>query len=150
MYGDIMKSRTKEKRKQRKEGNKMKINKMNMIIGYPEGCVIEQTTKIAEKFESMGFEVIANMAMIKTKRDEWGIRDYYIIKGSKRIIIGTVYRSNGTTNNVSTYLDLHETPHGENIDGYCGILHRVDKVKITKDSGERAINNKINRILEQF
>jgi len=129
----------------------MKINKMNLIISYPEeGCVIEHTTKIAEKFESMGFEVIANMGMLETKCDEWGIRDYYIIKGSKRIIIGTVYRSNGTSSNVSTYLEIHETPHGENIDGYCGILHRVDRVKITKDSGERAINNKINRILEQF
>lgn len=129
----------------------MKINKMNLIIAYPEeSCVIEHTTKIAERFEEMGFEVVANMGMLKTKCDEWGIYNYDIIKGSKRITIETVYRSNGTTNNVSTYIELIETPHGEEIEDYRGILHRVDKVKITKDAGERAINNKINRILEQF
>lgn len=129
----------------------MKINKMNMIIGYPEeSCVIEHTTKIAEEFESRGFEVIANMGMLRTKCDEWGIFDYSIIKGSKRITIETVGRRNGTANNVSTYIELIETPHGENIEGYCGILHRIDKVKITKDAGKRAIDNKINKILEQF
>ena len=129
----------------------MKINKMNMILAYPEeSCVIEHTTKIAEEFESRGFEVIANMGMLRTKCDEWGILNYYIIKGSKRITIDTVYRNNGTANNVSTYIELIETPNGEDIEDYCGILHTIDKVKITKDSGKRAIDNKINKILEQF
>lgn len=144
----------------------MKINKMNMIIVYPEeSCVIEHTTKIAEAFEANGFEVVANMGMLadskelqeearKTDKEnwlgEWGTSNYTIIKGSKKIIIGTVYRKNGTSANVSTYIEIIETPHGENIEGYYGILNRIDKVKITKDSGERAINNKINKILEKF
>lgn len=128
----------------------MKIDKMNVILGY-EACAIEHTTKIAELFEAMGFEVTANMGMLREKNcEEWGIWNYVVIKGSKKITISTVYRSNGTAQNVSTYIDLLETHNGENIDGYCGMLHRIERVKITKDAGERAISNKINKILEKF
>lgn len=129
----------------------MKIHKMNLILVYPEeSCVIEHTTKIAELFEERGFDVIANMGMLKEKCDEWGINHYTIIKGSKEIVIGTVYRSNGTANNVSTYIEILETHNGENIEGHWGCLRRIDRIKITKDAGERAINNKINKILEKF
>ncbi len=123
----------------------MKIHKMNLILVYPEeSCVIEHTTKIAELFEERGFDVIANMGMLKEKCDEWGIDHYTITKGSKKIVIGTVYRSNGTANNVSTYIEIIETI------GNWGCSRRIDRIKITKDAGERAINNKINKILEKF
>ena len=130
----------------------MKINKTRCILVYPEeSCVIEHTTKIAEVFEKRGYDVIANMGMLGKKCDEWGIYNYNIIKDSKEIKIGTVWRRNGAISNVSTYIEIYETPHGENIEeGYCGFLNRIERIKITKDSGERAINNKINKILEKF
>ena len=144
----------------------MKNNKMNMIICHPkEGCVIDHTTKVAEAFETKGFEVVANMGMLADSKElqeeaqkvrkenwrgEWGVTDYTITKGDKRIVIKTVYRRNGTGQNVSTRIIVMQTQHGENIEGYWGVLNRIFEAKILKDAGERAINNKINKALENF
>ena len=144
----------------------MKINKANMIVIHPkESCVIDHTTKIAEAFEAKGFEVVATMGMLAESKElqeeaqkvhkenwigEWGVTEYTITKDDKRIMIKTVYRRNGTEQNVSTRIEIVQTPSGENINGYWGILNRVFETKILKDAGEKAINNKINKAIENF
>ena len=145
----------------------MKSVKHNLILCNSKECVvIEHTTKIAEAFERKGLEVVANMGMIADSKElqeearkvhkenwlgEWGVNDYTVTKGDKRITIKTVYRRNGTGQNVSTRITILQTPHGENIEGYWGgILNRIYEAKILKDAGERAINNKINKALEVF
>lgn len=144
----------------------MKNVKHNLILCNSKECiVIEHTTKVAEAFEAKGLEVVANMGMIADSKEleeeaekvrkenwlgEWGVNDYTVTKGDKRITIKTVYRRNGTGQNVSTRIEIVQTPHGENIEGYWGVLNRIFEAKILKDAGERAINNKIDKALENF
>lgn len=126
----------------------MKINKMNLILVYPEESrAIEHTTKIAQALEARGFEVIENLAQMGENSDEYGAYNYTIYKDSKELRISTVHRCNGTVKNVSTEIVLIEW-HNDT----CGLRigERLERVKITKDAGERAINNKINKILEKF
>lgn len=126
----------------------MKINKMNMICVYPEESrAIEHTTKIAQALEARGFEVTENQAKMGRNSDEYGAYNYTIYKDSKELKISTVHRCNGTAKNVSTEIELIQWGTDS-----CGLRigKRLERVKITKDAGERAINNKINKILEKF
>lgn len=133
----------------------MKYIKRRMILVYPEeSCAIELTTKVAEAFESRGFEVIANMGKLGYDSDEYGVDDYMLLPngkesileleiGERYILIRNVFRHNGTEKNVSTQIDLLEK-----ISSMCSTT--IEKVKLAKGSGERAINNKLNKILEKF
>lgn len=127
----------------------MKYEKLKLILANPEECcAMELTTKVAEMFESRGYEVTANLAMLREKCDDWGIFYYSIGRdnmeiGSRYISIRNVYRHNGTDKDVSTEIELLERASKWS-------SSRVERVKITKGSGERAINNKINKILEKF
>ena len=121
----------------------MKFQKCNVRLLNPEEQIVnELTTKVAEAIEARGIEVTALMGKLGDSTD-YGVYEYQIRKGSKEIIIETVYRSNGTEKNTSARIELIEWNE-----------HRVGKylerLKITKGSGDRAINNKINKVLEKF
>lgn len=124
----------------------MKYNKVKVILYYPEEqTVIDHTTKIAEAFEARGIEVTALMGMLN-ETEEYGIYEYQITKDSKEINIKTTYRHNGTGENATTTIELLERSKR----GGLNIVNTIEKVKITKDAGERSINNKINKIIEKF
>ena len=127
----------------------MKYKKVDGLIAHPEEkIVINHTTKIAEAFEAKGFEVtaIARRFFNSSNIEEYGITEYEISKDSKEINIRTTYRHNGTGENASTTIELLErTKQGE-----LNIINTNEKVKITKDAGEKSINNKINKIIEKF
>lgn len=121
----------------------MKIEDANMIMGYESIKETEELmAEIAQAFENRGIEPTAITAKIDgtEKRAIW---QYQIRKGNKAIYIEEVYRSNATENNTSASIELIEW--NENHVG-----NRLVRVKITKGSGERAINNKINKVLEKF
>ena len=129
----------------------MKYIKRRLTLVYPEESLANEiTTKVAEMFEARGFEVIANMGKLGDS-EEYGVADYQIGYdeisdleiGAKYIKIRNVFRHNGTAKNVSAEIELIQKNNRWS-------SSRVDRVKITKDAGERAINNKINKILEKF
>lgn len=131
----------------------MKYIKRRLILVYPEESLAhELTTKVAEAFEARGFDVIANMGKLGEGSEEYGVNDYQIgfensfselEIGSKYIFIRNVWRRNGTEKNVSTEIELIQKDSQYS-------SRRIERVKIAKGSGEKAINNKINKILEKF
>lgn len=121
----------------------MKIINANMVMGYESIEATEELmARIAQAFEQRGIETTAITAKIDgtEKRAVW---QYQIRNGNKVIYIEEVYRSNSTEHNTSARIELIEW--NENHTG-----KRLERVKITKDAGERSINNKINKILEKF
>ena len=123
----------------------MKFEKCSYYFANPEeSLALELTTHVAELFEARGFEVIAYMGRLGKDSEEYGVDRYRVYINDMMILIQNVYRSNGTEKNTSAEIILYKK---DAIHENCHIY--VCREKLIKGSGEKAINNRITKILEK-